>query len=94
MIENVIFQIKVKQGDYVSTGVRFHSGVFFYGGQSRVKSNTEINNSEGILKLFPILEMSFLKLPRASKYPRTFIKSEGNWMKLSITLTKILRQKS
>ena len=70
MIENVILQIKLKQGDYVSTGVRFHSGVFFYGGQSRVKSNTEINNSEGILKLFPILEMSFLKLPRASKYPR------------------------
>ena len=49
----------------------FIAEIFFYGGQSRVKSNTELNNSEGILKLFTILEMSFLKLPKASKYPRS-----------------------
>ena len=70
MIENVIFQIKSKQSDYVSTGIRFHSEVFFCSGQSRVKLNTEINKFGRSIKVLTILEMSFLKLPKVLKHPR------------------------
>ena len=99
MAKSEIFQIKSKQSDYVPTGIRFHSEVFFCSGQSRVKLNTEINKFGRNIKVLTILEMSFLKLPKVLKhtrdikknFPANFIKNEGNWMKLLITLTKKLR---
>ena len=72
MAKSEIFQIKSKQSDYVSTGIRFHSEVFFCSGQSRVKLNTEIKEFGRNIEIIYNLRNELSKTTKGIKVPEEY----------------------